>query len=606
MATFNRTFGKYRLLKKIAVGGMGEIFLAKITGPVGFEKHLVIKRVLEHHVENEQLLDMFFSEARVAAQLQHSNVVQIYEMGQIDGAFFIAMEYIHGQSLHGLMERVRKSNMRLAPHLVVDIAAQLCAGLSYAHNAKDMSGESLGIVHRDINPHNILSTYGGEVKVIDFGIAKSGMSMHETEAGTIKGKFVYMSPEQSAAKALDKRSDIFAVGICLYELLTFANPFAKSNVVLSLDAIQRKNPPPVSETNPAFAPFDALISKALAKKADDRYSDCEELRDELLELVRNGSVPKTDLSLRDFMADIFSETIREDAENIKAWGAMVEAQPDQTQPDIKLSSTVQALPAHHSSFREMQGNQEYRRQSRADSLNMNDNRRGSRAAMEHYAPRHSRSMFYALLSLIVMGTLGASGGILHSRGIAMDGLFAKKQNVRAQGQLAADTSSGAASPAPAPAPAPVSDSNATSLPGSTTKAVASGSGPVVRRPKKTQSKRDNYGKLQVYAFPSYRLSYSGMSQRQSVVLKGASGKLTLVGSGVRKFEKIEVYYRVKKGDVSFTEITAEPWALVQDKNGIGLGKTPINDVFKGNQTFVLLNPQGYQARIKLIYMQPSR
>ncbi|MEZ4270657.1 MAG: serine/threonine-protein kinase [Myxococcota bacterium] len=315
-------FGKYYLLKRIALGGMGEIFLAKLRGPVGFEKLLVIKRILQHHGENDDFIDMFFAEARVAAQLNHANVVQIYEMGEIEDSFFIAMEYIHGKSLRAILDRARTIGEYIPPAHVITIIAKLCDGLSYAHNAKDIAGEALSIIHRDINPQNLLISYTGAVKVIDFGIAKSEMSINNTETGTIKGKFVYMSPEQSAAEDLDKRSDIFAAGICLHEALTFVNPFLKANVVLSLDAIQRRDPPPVTQTNPKFAPFEPIIKKALAKKREDRYADCAHMRDDLLRLLSNGAIQGSDQSLSEYMTYLFEKEIEEEKLTI------LEASPD--------------------------------------------------------------------------------------------------------------------------------------------------------------------------------------------------------------------------------------------------------------------------------------
>ncbi|MFC1610674.1 serine/threonine protein kinase [Myxococcota bacterium] len=302
-------FGKYFLLKKIASGGMGEIYLAKLKGPVGFEKLLVIKRILQHHLENQEFVDMFFAEARVAAQLTHSNVVQIYEMGEIEDCYYIGMEYVHGKSLRDLLDRARNQGEYLHPAHAIEIIGKLSAGVSYAHNATNMSGEAIGVIHRDINPHNILVSYSGEVKMIDFGIAKSQMQQHKTETGTIKGKFVYMSPEQSAAEPLDKRSDIFSVGICLYETLTFVNPFAKANVVLSLDAIQRHDAPPLTQTNPRLGVLDEVVSRALAKRADDRFDDCIDLRDALYALRDDSSIEDPPQNLADFMHDLFAEQI---------------------------------------------------------------------------------------------------------------------------------------------------------------------------------------------------------------------------------------------------------------------------------------------------------
>jgi serine/threonine protein kinase len=234
-----RYFGKYFLLKKLAAGGMGEVFLAKQQGPAGFEKILIVKKVLAHLTENKEFVELFLGEARLAARMNHRNIVQVFELGEENGNYFIAMEYVQGKSLRDVVDAALKRKEKIPGELCRSIAEQICDGASYAHNLTDVSGRGLNIIHRDLNPQNVLVSYTGDVKVIDFGIAKSEMSTVKTEAGMIKGKFVYMSPEQSLAKKLDKRSDIFAVGISLYEMLTGINPFAKNNIVLTLEAVQR-------------------------------------------------------------------------------------------------------------------------------------------------------------------------------------------------------------------------------------------------------------------------------------------------------------------------------------------------------------------------------
>src|SRR5207248_774213 len=179
---------------------------------------------------------------------------------------------------------------------------------SYAHNLTDMAGRSLNLVHRDLNPQNVLISYGGDVKIIDFGIAKSELSTVKTEAGMIKGKFVYMSPEQSLAKKLDKRSDLFAIGISVYEMLTGINPFHKNNIVLTLEAIQRYEPPPPSEYDPSYAPFDPIIAKALAKDRDRRYSDAGEMQDDLRRVI----LPRPAERLGPFMSRLFRAQLEEE------------------------------------------------------------------------------------------------------------------------------------------------------------------------------------------------------------------------------------------------------------------------------------------------------
>ena len=301
-------FGKYFLLKKLAAGGMGEVFLAKQQGPAGFEKILILKKVLPHLTENKEFVELFLGEARLAARMNHRNIVQVFELGEQDGGYFIAMEYVQGKPLRDVIDVAIKKKEKLHGELCRSIAEQICDGASYAHNLTDISGRSLNIIHRDLNPQNVLISYTGDVKVIDFGIAKSEMSTVKTEAGMIKGKFVYMSPEQSLAKKLDKRSDIFAIGITLYEMLTGINPFHKNNIVLTLEAVQRFEPPPPSEYDPAFAPFDPILAKALAKDRDRRYADAAEMQDDLRRVV----LPRAPERLGQFMSRLFRQQLEED------------------------------------------------------------------------------------------------------------------------------------------------------------------------------------------------------------------------------------------------------------------------------------------------------
>src|SRR5467141_1388593 len=301
-------FGKYFLMKKLAAGGMGEVFLAKQQGPAGFQKMLVVKKVLSHLTESKEFVEAFLGEARLAAQMNHRNIVQVFELGQESGAYFIAMEYVQGKSLRDLIDTTMRRKEKIPAELCRSLAEQICDGASYAHNLTDMAGRSLNLVHRDLNPQNVLISYGGDVKIIDFGIAKSELSTVKTEAGMIKGKFVYMSPEQSLAKKLDKRSDIFAIGISLYEMLTGINPFQKNNIVLTLEAVQRYEPPPPSEYDPSYAPFDPIISKALAKDRDRRYSDAAEMQDDLRRVV----LPRPPERLGQFMGRLFRAQLEEE------------------------------------------------------------------------------------------------------------------------------------------------------------------------------------------------------------------------------------------------------------------------------------------------------
>ena len=305
-------FGKYKILKHIAAGGMGEVHLAKLKGPVGFEKLVVIKRLLDHRQNEPKYIDMFFSEARVAAQLTHSNIAQVYEVGNYEGVHYIAMEYVQGKSLRKILDALREQHSRLPPAYAIQIISELCAGLAFAHNARHLSGAHMDIIHRDINPHNVLISYHGEVKIIDFGIAKSELSMEKTRAGTIKGTVVYMSPEQSHGKKLDKRSDIFSVGICLYESLTGTNPFHKESLAASLEAIRDATYPPVESHDPELAVFAPLVSRALARVPEERYQDCLELAEALKALLDKGIVPRPTVPLSRFLASLFADDINDE------------------------------------------------------------------------------------------------------------------------------------------------------------------------------------------------------------------------------------------------------------------------------------------------------
>src|SRR5256886_17388588 len=301
-------YGKYFLLKKLAAGGMGEIFLAKQQGPAGFEKILVVKKVLPHLTENKEFVELFLSEARLAARMNHRNVVQLFELGEHQGSYFIAMEYVSGRTLRDLIDAAARKREKIPAEVCRSIAEQICDGASYAHNLTDVTGRAINIIHRDLNPQNVIISYTGDVKIIDFGIAKSDMNTVKTEAGMIKGKFVYMSPEQSLAKKLDKRSDVFAIGISLYEMLTGLNPFQKANIVSTLEAVQRYEPPPPSRVDRAYAPFDPIVAKALAKDRDRRYGDAAEMMDDLRRVV----LPRPAERLGQFMQRIFRAQVEEE------------------------------------------------------------------------------------------------------------------------------------------------------------------------------------------------------------------------------------------------------------------------------------------------------
>jgi eukaryotic-like serine/threonine-protein kinase len=269
-------FGKYLLVGELAVGGMAEIFLGVHRGLEGFQKVVVIKRVLPMHSSNPSFVQMFVDEARLAARLEHPNIIRTYEFGEVGGQYFTVMEYLPGEDLAKTLDRLAFAQQQMPFHVAAGIVANVCAGLHFAHQLTDISGHPLGLVHRDINPANIIVTYTGEVKLIDFGVAKTTSS--ETQAGTMKGKVAYMSPEQLLARGVDQRSDVWASGVVLWELLTGRPLFLRDNEGATLYAIMNEPIHPPSRFR-ARIPGDLedIVMRALSRTPADRYDNAEEM-----------------------------------------------------------------------------------------------------------------------------------------------------------------------------------------------------------------------------------------------------------------------------------------------------------------------------------------
>lgn len=269
-------FGKYVLVGEIAVGGMAEVFLGVKQGLEGFLKVVVLKRVLPHFTDNAQFIRMFIDEARIAARLDHPNIVRTYEFGELDGQFYTVMEYLPGEDLRSILRRLATTRQRIPMHVAVGIVMQICSGLHFAHELTDTSGNPLDLVHRDVNPANIIITYGGEVKLIDFGVAKTNTTA--TVTGTIKGKIAYMPPEQVLARGVDRRSDIFSAGVVLWELLTGRRLFGRTSDAATLYAIMHEPVPPPSRFRPEIPrELDTIIMRALSRSPHERYGSALEM-----------------------------------------------------------------------------------------------------------------------------------------------------------------------------------------------------------------------------------------------------------------------------------------------------------------------------------------
>ncbi len=283
----------YQLIRKLAAGGMAEVFLARTDGPRGFSKTLVLKRILPHLARDDQFVEMFLNEARLVAQINHPNVVQIFDFGEFEGSYYIAMEYIDGPNLRALMRKAHSMALELAPALCARMVASACEGLAYAHELVDpQTQQPLGLVHRDVSPDNILIARNGTVKVVDFGIAKVIGQRHRTKAGTIKGKLPYMPPEQMRGKPLDRRVDVFALGVVLYELLTFKRPFGAGTEAQLMEAVIQKPMRPLKDHRPDVPEaLERIIARCLEKDREGRYPSCRQLRADLERFIQSAGEP---------------------------------------------------------------------------------------------------------------------------------------------------------------------------------------------------------------------------------------------------------------------------------------------------------------------------
>ena len=301
---FPLDFGKYRLLRKVAQGGMAEIFLAQDKrGNI-----CAIKRILPHLAHEENFIRMFIDEARIVSHLDHPNIAGVYDQGKVDGYYFIAMEFVQGHSLLALSDRAKSMKMPLPRGLLSYIVAELLAGLACAHSARDTKGRHLGIVHRDVTPQNVIISYDGEVKLIDFGVAKARARLTQTEAGFTKGKLSYMSPEQARGEELDARSDLFSVGIILYEITTGSRLFNKEGPGGILGAIVNDPiPPPTVKAKKFPKELERIVMKALDKSTSSRYQSADEMRDSLLRYARKEKPPPGQSRLKDLVHDLFGD-----------------------------------------------------------------------------------------------------------------------------------------------------------------------------------------------------------------------------------------------------------------------------------------------------------
>jgi eukaryotic-like serine/threonine-protein kinase len=312
-------FGRYALLDKIGTGGMAEIYRAKTFGAAGFEKEFAIKLILPSLVDDSEFVEMFINEAKIAVSLYHANIVQVFDLGELEGQYYIAMEYVLGKDLLEILARCAERGLKIPLNLVLFVTMEMLKGLNFAHRAKDPFGEDLNIIHRDVSPSNIMISYAGDVKVGDFGVAKAAIERTLTESGTLKGKVGYMSPEQVMGEEIDARSDIFAAGVVFFEALSMSRLFVGGSdleVMLQVrdadidDSLQKAEPLPDG--------LREIVSKALTKHPEERFQSSGEFYQALVDFCYQHSIKVTGTDLSNFMRRLFADEIEEEKSKRRA------------------------------------------------------------------------------------------------------------------------------------------------------------------------------------------------------------------------------------------------------------------------------------------------
>lgn len=301
-----RPFGHYFILEKIAQGGMAEIFKGLTYDFMGLKKFIVIKRILPHIAANKEFIDMLVAEAKIAVNLSHGNIAQIFDLGKVGDDYFIVMEYVDGKNLSQIQRKSLENRQRVPVELCVYFISALCDALDYMHRKKDEFGGDLNIVHRDISPQNIIISYSGNVKLVDFGVAKAAFKLGEGEKGILKGKFAYMSPEQAEGVEIDSRSDIFSAGIVLWEMLASQRLFKKKSNSDTVMAVKEMSVlPPSHFRNDIQSELDAIVQRALKRDSADRYQSAHDMGLDLTKYLLKYYPDFKPNNVNDYIAKLF-------------------------------------------------------------------------------------------------------------------------------------------------------------------------------------------------------------------------------------------------------------------------------------------------------------
>jgi serine/threonine protein kinase len=304
------TLGKYEIVRKIATGGMAEIYLACVRGQAGFEKVVVLKRILPHFAADPKFVQMFLDEARLAATLRHPNIADVYDVGEVDGTLFFTMEYIHGQDVRSIRVAARKRNEMIPLDVSLAIVQGTAAALQCAHQKTGADGRALELVHRDVSASNVIVSYDGAIKLLDFGIARANDRQHKTQTGTLKGKAPYMSPEQCRGQRLDRRSDLFSLGVMMFELTVGRRPFRGDNDFTIMEQIVHGEAPAPSSIIAGYPPeLEAIVGKLLAREPAARYATAEDMLHDLEPTLAQHRLWASSNTIRKYMRVAFADRV---------------------------------------------------------------------------------------------------------------------------------------------------------------------------------------------------------------------------------------------------------------------------------------------------------
>ncbi len=334
-------FGKYTLLARIGIGGMAEIRIARQRGVQGFERVVVIKRILDSLGNDEHFVEMFLDEGRVAAELSHPNIVQIIDLGESEGVYFMVMEYLHGEDLAIVARAAKAAGQPVPLSYAVSLIARACEGLAHAHSRKAIDGSSLNIIHRDISPQNIFVTYDGQVKLLDFGIAKAVNRTSQTGQGQVKGKFGYMSPQQIAGDEVTQAADVWAMGVVMFELLSRSRLFTEKDHLRLAKLMLEGELPTLRSRSPEVPPeVEAIVAKALSRPLEGRYPTAKEMSEALNGWLKGRPDVPTSADLAAWLEGLFKTRIAEKDQLIQA----------ARRGEIQIIETPQALKPGSSSM----------------------------------------------------------------------------------------------------------------------------------------------------------------------------------------------------------------------------------------------------------------